>query len=147
MFLVRQVVDQLGVPGEADGYGVGVRGQPTVVMSAALAQPPAIGGKAEQWHDQHRGGDRVCIRARLEEAERPRLQAVAQRLLSSATDADDAVQEAWLRLSRTDASQVDNLGGWLTTGISYCSPAHRVKARQARSLTHHIQREERTHAA
>jgi RNA polymerase sigma-70 factor (ECF subfamily) len=52
------------------------------------------------------------------EAERTRLQAVALRLLGSPSEADDAVQEAWLRLSRTDASQVDNLGGWLTTVVS-----------------------------
>ena len=49
------------------------------------------------------------------EAERPRLQAVAYRLLGSTAEADDAVQEAWLRLNRTDADDIDNLSGWLTT--------------------------------
>jgi RNA polymerase sigma-70 factor (ECF subfamily) len=52
------------------------------------------------------------------EADRTRLQAVAYRLLGSATEADDAVQEAWLRLSRSDTSGVDNLSGWLTTVVS-----------------------------
>jgi RNA polymerase sigma-70 factor (ECF subfamily) len=52
------------------------------------------------------------------EADRARLQAVAYRLLGSAGEADDAVQEAWLRLSRTDTSDVENLSGWLTTVVS-----------------------------
>jgi RNA polymerase sigma-70 factor (ECF subfamily) len=51
------------------------------------------------------------------EEQRPRLHAIAQRLLGSPTEADDAVQEAWLRLSRTDVSGIDNLPGWLTTVI------------------------------
>jgi RNA polymerase sigma factor (sigma-70 family) len=51
------------------------------------------------------------------EAHRTRLRAVAYRMLGSRTEADDAVQEAWLRLSRTDTSGVENLGGWLTTVI------------------------------
>jgi RNA polymerase sigma factor (sigma-70 family) len=49
------------------------------------------------------------------EAHRPRLRAVAYQLLGSASEADDAVQEAWLRLSRADAAGIGNLGGWLTT--------------------------------
>ncbi|HEX8049725.1 sigma-70 family RNA polymerase sigma factor [Rhizobium sp.] len=49
------------------------------------------------------------------EANRPHLRAVAYRMLGSRTEAEDAVQEAWLRLSRTDTSEIDNLGGWLTT--------------------------------
>lgn len=52
------------------------------------------------------------------EADRARLQSVAYRLLGSASEADDAVQEAWLRLSRADTSEVANLGGWLTTVVS-----------------------------
>ena len=52
------------------------------------------------------------------EADRTRLQAVAYRLLGSASEADDAVQETWLRLSRSDTSDVENLGGWLTTVVS-----------------------------
>src|ERR671937_2436400 len=49
------------------------------------------------------------------EAHRPHLRAVAYRLLGSLSEADDAVQEAWLRLGRADTSGVENLGGWLTT--------------------------------
>lgn len=52
------------------------------------------------------------------EANRPRLRAVAYRMLGSTAEVDDAVQEAWLRLGRTDAAAVDNLGGWLTTVIA-----------------------------
>ena len=49
---------------------------------------------------------------------RDHLRGVAYRLLGSATEADDAVQEAWLRVSRHDTNDVDNLGGWLTTIVS-----------------------------
>ncbi len=52
------------------------------------------------------------------EAERPHLRAVAYRLLGSPSEADDAVQECWLRLSRSDTSGVENLGGWLTTVVA-----------------------------
>jgi RNA polymerase sigma-70 factor (ECF subfamily) len=52
------------------------------------------------------------------EKNRPRLRAVAYRMLGSLAEADDAVQEAWLRLSRSDASGVDNLAGWLTTIVA-----------------------------
>ncbi len=52
------------------------------------------------------------------EAERPHLRAVAYRLLGSLSEADDAVQEAWLHLSRSDMSEVSNLGGWLTTVVA-----------------------------
>ncbi|MBH1937131.1 RNA polymerase sigma factor SigJ [Streptomyces sp. AV19] len=55
--------------------------------------------------------------ARRFEDHRPHLRAVAYRMLGSLSEADDAVQEAWLRLSRSDAGAVDNLGGWLTTVV------------------------------
>jgi RNA polymerase sigma factor (sigma-70 family) len=51
------------------------------------------------------------------EEQRPRLRAVAQRMLGSAAEADDAVQDTWLRLSRADADRIDNLPGWLTTTV------------------------------
>ncbi|MEU2868065.1 sigma-70 family RNA polymerase sigma factor [Streptomyces olivoreticuli] len=51
------------------------------------------------------------------EAHRTHLRAVAYRMLGSLTEADDAVQEAWLRLSRSDSDSVENLGGWLTTVV------------------------------
>jgi len=52
------------------------------------------------------------------EGSRPHLRAVAYRVLGSASGADDAVQEAWLRLSRTDTDAVDNLTSWLTTVVA-----------------------------
>jgi RNA polymerase sigma factor (sigma-70 family) len=52
------------------------------------------------------------------EAHRPRLRAVAHRMLGSDAEADDAVQEAWLRLCRSDTSGVQNMGGWLTTIVA-----------------------------
>ena len=51
------------------------------------------------------------------EQNREHLRAVAYRMLGSLTEADDAVQEAWLRLSRVEADEIDNLGGWLTTVV------------------------------
>jgi RNA polymerase sigma factor (sigma-70 family) len=56
--------------------------------------------------------------ARQFEDYRPRLRAVAYRMLGSLSEADDAVQDAWLRLSRADTSEVENLGGWLTTVVA-----------------------------
>ncbi|MFI8931633.1 sigma-70 family RNA polymerase sigma factor [Streptomyces sp. NPDC053474] len=55
------------------------------------------------------------------EAHRDRLRAVAHRVLGSYADAEDAVQEAWLRLQRQDADTIDNLGGWLTTVVGRIS--------------------------
>jgi RNA polymerase sigma factor (sigma-70 family) len=52
------------------------------------------------------------------EASRPRLQSVAYRILGSLTASEDAVQETWIRLNRSDAESIDNLGGWLTTVVS-----------------------------
>ena len=52
------------------------------------------------------------------EQNRGHLRGVAYRILGSVAEADDAVQEAWLRLSRSDAGVIDNLGGWLTTVVA-----------------------------
>jgi RNA polymerase sigma factor (sigma-70 family) len=52
------------------------------------------------------------------EEHRPHLRAVAYRMLGSPNDAEDAVQEAWIRLSRSDSNAVENLGGWLTTVVA-----------------------------
>src|SRR5215470_520200 len=49
---------------------------------------------------------------------RPHLRAVACRILGSEGEADDAVQEAWFRLTRSDVNTVENLGGWLTTDVA-----------------------------
>jgi RNA polymerase sigma-70 factor, ECF subfamily len=66
-------------------------------------------------HLQRHDGD--WLAGRFEE-QRARLRGVAYRMLGSLAEADDAVQEAWLRLSRTDASDIDNLNGWLTTVVA-----------------------------
>ena len=65
------------------------------------------------------------------EASRPRLRAVAYRMLGSHAEADDAVQEAWLRLARDDRSDVENLGGWLTTVVSRVC-LDRLRSRKSR---------------
>ncbi|WP_328554826.1 sigma-70 family RNA polymerase sigma factor [Streptomyces sp. NBC_00358] len=70
----------------------------------------ADGGKA-------RAEDDLDFLATRFEGHRGRLRAVAYRMLGSLAEADDAVQEAWLRLSRADANGVGNLGGWLTTVV------------------------------
>ena len=65
------------------------------------------------------------------ETHRARLRAVALRMLGSSYEADDAVQEAWLRLNRSDAEAVDNLGGWLTTVVArVCLDMLRSRARK-----------------
>jgi len=61
--------------------------------------------------------EREHLAERFEE-HRTHLRAVAYRMLGSLGEVDDAVQEAWLRLSRTDAASIDNLGGWLTTVVA-----------------------------
>src|SRR3954454_7022315 len=64
------------------------------------------------------------------EEHRPHLRAVAYRMLGSTAEADDAVQEAWLRLSRSDPGEIDNLGGWLTTVVArVCLNALRARRR------------------
>ena len=64
--------------------------------------------------------DRQWLADRFEE-HRSHLRAVAYRMLGSLSEADDAVQEAWLRLSRSDAAEIENLGGWLTTVVARVS--------------------------
>ena len=61
--------------------------------------------------------DEEWLAHRFEE-HRPRLRSVAYRMLGSLTEADDALQDAWLRVSRAGADEVDNLGGWLTTIVA-----------------------------
>lgn len=65
------------------------------------------------------------------EAERSRLRGAAYRMLGSLDEADDAVQETWLRLDRTDATTIDNLGGWLTTVVARVC-LDRLRSRKAR---------------
>jgi RNA polymerase sigma factor (sigma-70 family) len=64
--------------------------------------------------------ERAWLAERFEE-HRNHLRAVAYRMLGSLSEADDAVQEAWLRLSRSNASEIENLGGWLTTVVARVS--------------------------
>ena len=74
------------------------------------------------------------------EAERSHLRAVAYRMLGDLTEADDAVQESWLRLSRSDTSGVENLGGWLTTVVArVCLDMLRSReSRREESLDAHV---------
>ncbi|MFB6605293.1 sigma-70 family RNA polymerase sigma factor [Streptomyces noursei] len=65
------------------------------------------------------------------ERERPRLRAVAYRMLGSVAEADDAVQDAWLRLSRSEAEHIDNLSGWLTTVVTR-ECLHQLRSRRRR---------------
>src|ERR1700741_1348811 len=66
------------------------------------------------------------------EEHRTRLRAVAYRMLGSLSEADDAVQETWLRLSRSESSDIQNLGGWLTTVVArVCLDL--LRSRKARS--------------
>src|SRR5580704_10320748 len=62
--------------------------------------------------------DQDDVLAERFEVHRPRLRAVAYQTLGSASEADDAVQETWLRLSRSDPGNIENLGGWLTTVVA-----------------------------
>ena len=64
--------------------------------------------------------DRDWLAERFE-GHRTHLRAVAYRMLGSLSEADDAVQEAWLKLSRSDAGEIENLGGWLTTVVARVS--------------------------
>jgi RNA polymerase sigma factor (sigma-70 family) len=74
--------------------------------------------------------DKVWFAERFEE-HRPRLLSVAYRMLGSLTDAEDALQEAWLRSIRADGSAIDNVGGWLTTVVGrVCIDL--LRSRQAR---------------
>src|SRR5262249_10737822 len=91
----------------------------------------------------HSGGtlmaEREWLAERFEE-NRSHLRAVAYRMLGCLSEADDAVQEAWLRLSRSDASSIENLGGWLTTVVArLCLDMLRSrKSRSEESLDAHV---------
>src|SRR5579864_5590347 len=68
------------------------------------------------------------------EQQRPRLRAVAYRMLGSLSEAEDAVQEAWLRVSGTAYGQIDDLGAWLTTVVARIS-LNMLRSRKTRSET------------
>jgi RNA polymerase sigma factor (sigma-70 family) len=84
--------------------------------------------------------DEQLLLAERFEAHRGRLRAVAYRMLGSVPEADDAVQEAWLRIGRADTSDVDNMGGWLTTVVArVCLNMLRArKARPEASIPGHV---------
>jgi RNA polymerase sigma-70 factor (ECF subfamily) len=78
--------------------------------------------------------DRDWLAERFEE-QRPHLRAVAYRMLGSTTEADDAVQDAWLRVARADASGIENLRGWLTTMVArLCLDALRARGARREDL-------------
>src|SRR5215469_12261629 len=77
--------------------------------------------------------EREWLAARFEE-QRPRLRAVAYRMLGSLSDAEDAVQEAWLRVSGAAFGQIDDLGAWLTTVVARIS-LNVLRSRKTRSET------------
>jgi RNA polymerase sigma factor (sigma-70 family) len=83
--------------------------------------------------------ERDWLAVRFEE-NRTRLRAVAYRMLGSLAEADDAVQEAWLRLSRSDASRIEDLGGWLTTVVArVClNMLHSRQSRREEPLDAHV---------
>src|SRR5918998_4949948 len=74
--------------------------------------------------------EREWLTERFEE-HRTRLRAVAYRMLGSLSEAEDAVQEAWLRFSRSDTSSVENLTGWLTTVVA-CLCLDMLRSRKSR---------------
>ncbi len=75
--------------------------------------------------------DEQGLLAQQFEAHRRRLRGIAYRMLGSPTEADDAVQEAWIRISRRDDSEIDNLGAWLTTVVARVC-LNMLRARKAR---------------
>jgi RNA polymerase sigma factor (sigma-70 family) len=78
--------------------------------------------------------ERDQLAERFEQA-RPHLRAVAYRMLASASEAEDAVQEAWLRLSRSETDGIENLTGWLTTVVGrVCLDALRARRAQREEL-------------
>jgi RNA polymerase sigma-70 factor, ECF subfamily len=77
----------------------------------SLSRLPALARR------RHEMKDRDFLAQRFEE-QRPQLRRIAYRMLGTVDEADDVVQEAWIRLSRTDESTVENLGAWLTTVVS-----------------------------
>lgn len=86
------------------------------ITPVPVTSGPAAGSTATNGGRKER--DTVDTLTERFEQERPRLRAVAYRMLGSAAEADDAVQEAWLRFHRTDAREIDNIPAWLTTVVA-----------------------------
>ena len=107
---------------------VGCHGRsPSVTLGGCGSSPPMTKTRRRDVTDDRSS---IWLADRFE-ANRPHLRAVAYRMLGSVSEADDAVQEAWLRLSRTDATRVENLGGWLTTVVARVS-LDMLRSRNAR---------------
>src|SRR4029450_8319464 len=88
-----------------------------MVDTSADMIPPCYLRTPGRVNDEYPAG-KVTVDALVEfEAHRDHLRAVAYRLLGSTSEADDALQEAWLRVARADTSEVRNAGGWLTTVV------------------------------
>src|SRR5262245_13602478 len=107
--------------GEPDPRGAaGTAESDTGTEGAGEPAGPGAGGSP--------AGERDWLAGRFEE-HRPYLRSVAHRMLGSFAEADDAVQETWLRLARSDAASIDNLRGWLTTVVGrVCLNALRSRA-------------------
>ena len=89
-------------------------------LVTSLSHWPGLDASLLQWHDATRESDQwvnMTIGSQGASRSTTDLRAVAYRMLGSPGDADDAVQEAWFRFSRSDTAGVENLGGWLTTVV------------------------------
>src|SRR3954447_7796105 len=96
-------------------------------VSSCWFRQSVDGTNGEDVTDSHIAPEIDALAQRFE-LERPHLRAVAYRMLGSFNDADDVVQEAWLRLRRADSTQVENLRGWLTTVVArLCLDALRTR--------------------
>src|SRR3954454_21533907 len=106
---------------------------PAAAQAKALSRGPGLAGRAGVTR-RERGvwqmDERDWLAERFEER-RSRLRAVAYRMLGSLSEADDAVQEAWLRLSRTDAGAIENLDAGLTTVVARVS-LNMLRARKSK---------------
>ena len=89
----------------------------TTLRPRCIAGLPIVFNRDDAREQRGRMSEQAQL-ARVFEVNRPRLRAIAYRMLGSLTEADDAVQEAWLRLSRSDAGTVESLGNWLSTVVA-----------------------------
>ncbi|MFC7037991.1 sigma factor, partial [Nonomuraea rubra] len=100
----------------------GEAGEPPPPLRGGEDREPAAarGGEERELVAAARGGDEEAF-GRLVGPLRDELRAHCYRMLGSLSEAEDAVQEAWLRLARSDAADIGNLGGWLTTVVGRIS--------------------------